>query len=241
MSRLSLAFALTALAVSALPASAQLTISATKAGAYDDFGFNNPASTSYVTGQSFALTRAYFIFELPALDTGVLAASLRLYNPDFGYSSPDATETLTIFHVSTAPVALANGTGDVAAFEDLGDGTAFGSVSVSAADNAGWITISLNASALAALNGAASGSFAFGAALTSLDPTNFFDDELVFGFSDYEATPPELALTLAPPDFTPVPEPSSFAFAGVGLVGLAGLLRRRRRASPVALAGRVAS
>src|SRR5439155_12677519 len=105
--------------------------------------------------------------------------------PGSGYSSPDATETFTLFDVSTPLGALrASGSGQTDIFNDLGSGASFGSQTVSPTDNGNgngkYVSVSLNDGGLAALNAARGGLAAVGGALTTLAGTA---DQYVFGSS----------------------------------------------------------
>lgn len=212
-------------------ASAQIVnLVATDAGWYDSFGFHNTANQSYITGQGFDLTRSFFVFDLPAIDGTVTAASLRVFNPAFGFDSQDASENISFFAVDTSIASLTGGTADVAGFDDLGDGTVFGGGTISASSNGQWLTFNFNSSFLAALGGNPA-QIAIGGALTSLDPLNFSFNETVFGFSDAAANAPTLELTV-----TPIPEPISSTILGVVALGAGVMLRRRRQAGARATA-----
>ena len=122
------------------------------------------------------------------------------------------------------PIAAltAGGTGLTGIFDDLADGTSYGSVVASPADIGGTITVNLNAAALSDLN-AATGLFAFGGALTSLGQQGAIEG--LFVGSD-SLTPPTTALTLTTGQVS-VPEPSAIGALGALLIG--SLFVRRRR------------
>jgi hypothetical protein len=109
-----------------------------------NFGFYNQAATynsnnnhaiGYYTGQPPGELRNFFVFNLTGFSGKITSAKLRAYNSGnpIGYSSPHGSETFTIFDVSTPVPSLTALTGGVAAFTDLGSGTALGSVTVTAA------------------------------------------------------------------------------------------------------------
>lgn len=167
------------------------TIQAIDTGWYDSFGFHGPTNTNYFVGQLDATRqlRDFFAFNTSSLQGTILSAQLQAFNPggvNAGYLSPDPTETLELFDVST-PISnlVAGGSGLTAIYDDLGTGTSFGTRVVSAADNGTLISMNLNAAGLAAL-GAAGGQFAIGGTLTTIADNT----ELVrlFGFTSAALT-----------------------------------------------------
>ena len=112
---------------------------------------------------------------------------------------------------------LLDGTGGVSAFLDLGTGVAYGSFMATEADSNIFITIDLNASAVADANAAAGELWALGGAITTLDGDIFTNEGLFGGSADSPST--QLVLTL-------IPAPGAVAL--FGLAGLMGTRRRRR-------------
>lgn len=225
-------------------------ISTTDRGWYDNTGFHIPDNTNYITGfipadpdfpddSPAATYRSFYTFNLVGQTLQYLSAALVVYNPgaatDFGpgYSSPDATETITLFGVTTPVASLTNGTGGVAAFNDLGTGPVYGSAVMSAADNGQFVTITLNATGLAALNAARGGSFAVGASVTSLSGQQTAE-EFVFGFSGVSSNPQYGATFL---NVVPVPAPAGVVLGliGAGSFGIGGLGRRRLVGKPAVI------
>ncbi|WP_162914529.1 PEP-CTERM sorting domain-containing protein [Desertibaculum subflavum] len=209
---------------------AAIAVDATASGAYNAAGARVGTTENFLTGQlGQTVRRSYLAFDLSGVTGTVTAAKLRLFNPEVsqflhGYVSPQASETLAFYDVTTLAAAFLDGTAGVAGFADLGTGILFGTRSVSAADNGTVIEIDLNAAALAALNAAAGGDFLLGGALTSI--AGIFD-QYVFGFTmvDFVADHTrQLVLEVAP---AAVPEPSALLIAGTGLL-LLGLARARR-------------
>jgi len=224
---------LTLLGMLLTPATARAdVINAIDSGWYTEAGVHTAQNQNYLTGDlSGSMRRSFFVFDLTAVANEIVSASIQLYNPDNalpalrGYVSPDPTETLALYDVSTPVASLtassAAGPAGVAIFDDLGTGTIFGQRVVSATDNGTTISLGLNADGLAALNAARGGLFALGGALTSLGS---FGDEYVFGFSVALDNPDvrELEFRTRPA----VPEPATLALLGIGAAFAA---RRRAR------------
>lgn len=214
-------------------ASAQL-LTAIDQGGYDQFGFSDPTFTGYVAGifDTNPEFRNFFVFDRSSVSGTFSSATLQIFNPApspgfdvAGYVSLAASETYSLFDVTSNLTSLLNGSAD--AFSDLGSGTLFGSATVSAADNGQWVSISLNAAFLSALN-STSGQIAIGGALTTLNDPNGM--ELIFADSG-EAPLARLLLTAAT---SAVPEPSTYGLLGAGalLLGVAVRQRARRQERP---------
>lgn len=215
--------------VAGVPASAA-TIDATDSGWYNVSGTHFTHIDNYIVGAgNGTLYHNFFVFDLTSVTGLVVSASLELYNPDNalpslkGYISPDATETYTLYDVSTpiATVQASNvGAAGQAVYNDLGSGVDFGQLTVSAADNGSIVSIVLNAAGLGALNAAVGGQFALGGALTTLGGA---DTEYVFGFSVALDNPDVRRLMIAT---RAVPEPALLLLLGPAI---AVALRRRAR------------
>lgn len=210
-----------------MPAAASvISVVAADSGFYNDTGAHAPANENYLTGRFNTVDRGFWVFDLSGVSGTVTAATLNLYNPDVsdtlkGYVSPDPTETLAIFDVTTSMASLTTGgVGLLGTFEDLGTGVEFGSVVVSAADNGQVVSIVLNAAGVAAINASLGGSIAFGGALTTLGAGP--DNEYVFGFSATSFAGGDVRRL----DLTVVPEPTTLSLLALAVVPL---MRRRRR------------
>jgi hypothetical protein len=172
-----LSFCLTALAAILLPATGKgdsVDIPASAASKFASSGQHNyPFDTNYLAGTiAFSDTyRSYFIFDLAALPANhiVTAAELLLEMPSGGYLSPDASETYTLFDVTTNVAAFGQSysAGDLAAqaiYADLGTGASLGSVSVSDADELSVVAVALSAAGIDWINQAGAGMLVIGGA-----------------------------------------------------------------------------
>jgi hypothetical protein len=132
-------------------------------GWYNETGVHLPTNPNYLAGingssdENFGDDleyRNWFLFQIPQLGTDVYtAATLKLYVPiPDGYISPNSSLTYKLYDVTTDPGALANATGGIAAFNDLGTGAQFGEIVATDASEGTILSISLNAAALASLN-----------------------------------------------------------------------------------------
>lgn len=166
-----------------------LVLEAVDSGNYDWEGDHSSSNTYYPAGDTAASgyneLRNFFIFDLSAVTGPVLGATLELYNPSNppdagnGYNSPDSFETYSLWEVVTDVSTLtAGGSGLTGIFDDLGGGTAFGTIDMTEADNGTIVSISLNHNAENAIVAAAGGLWAVGGAVMTLDGTPL---QVVFG------------------------------------------------------------
>ena len=164
------------------------TLPAVASGFYDQTGLHeegNYAVGWYVPGNDEL--RDYFVFDLSTASGTVVSAFLRLTTapPTFTrYGSNDPTETYTVFDVSTALPTLTGGSGGVAAFTDLADGTAYGSL-VATISIGETVDIPLNPAGITFLAGS-SGQIALGGAMTTL--TKGAADEFLFNSTSASLT-----------------------------------------------------
>ena len=185
-------------------------------GWYSQLGEHNSSNLNYIAGDlrgpgcdaCLDDYRNFFIFDLAGIDQPIQSATLALFVPGPplpGYSSPYGKEAYELHDVVTSLTKLRAGTGGVEAWTDLGSGVVYGVRSMTAADSGSVIEITLNSSAIAALN-ATTGRIGIGGSITTLDglPNN----QYVFGYtnSDTGTELTQLRLTL-------VPEPSCIALA----------------------------
>lgn len=203
-------------------------ISTVDRGWYRGEGFHDPNNQNYLTG-SHVVTgapsndyRSFYVFDLAQYGHGsndtIVSATLQLQNPVFGMDHRDSVQELSIFEVNTNVNTLTSGTGGLAAFNDLGQGTALGSVIAREVDLrfGGILNVSLNANGLAALNHARGGLIALGAAVTAHPPG--------LGHKIFSRSDASHSTVL---NITVVPEPGGLSLAGLAAVAL---LRRRRAA-----------
>jgi hypothetical protein len=169
----------------------------------------NASDNNYIAGSNEepAQFRNHFDFAIPILSGMLTSAVFTLDNPDH----EGGTHTYTV---------SALGAFGTYGYSDIGKGTTYGSVNISAS---GTVTITLYAAALADIEAVQGGRFSLG----GVDSGEFLFPmlEYDFGFtgSGFLTT---LTLTTSP---TPVPEPSTLALLGMGMVSLLGYGWRRRK------------
>src|SRR5437764_4299684 len=145
-------------------------------GWWSDNIVNGTANDDYITGAYTQTvqseTRSFFTFDLSSLSQTALSATLEVVR--YRYSSPDPSETLGLFDVTTDAATLNNNTGTSATiFADLGSGTSYGTFVIPAYSSSSTetLTFPLNAAAIANIN-ASTGFFSIGGALLSLNPSD---------------------------------------------------------------------
>ena len=164
--------------------------------------------------------RSFFRFDLTGISGTVLSADFQVALPVDGYRSVDTSETFALFDFLLPPSDLTSSPLPAGAYADLGTGTLFGSSAVAFSNEGTLLTISLNAAAVAEINGSLGGRFAMGGAVTSL-ARQTDQSEVVFANS-IGAVPAQLVLGFdGAPAPTAVPEPATglLLVAGLGVVG----------------------
>ncbi|MEI8196208.1 MAG: hypothetical protein WCI73_09895, partial [Phycisphaerae bacterium] len=175
-----------------------ITLTTVDDGWWDNTGLHSSTNKNYITGQNSTNNfRSYYVFNLAAVTQPIAGAQLNIANPTNGFSSPDPTETLSIYDVSTPLATLeASGSGLTAIYNDLGTGSVFGSQTVSTASNGQFVPITLNAAGIAALNAVRGQQVALGGALTTVVGTSL---QFVFGYTTGSEVR-QLVLTTSIPD-----------------------------------------
>ena len=204
------------------------TIDATSRGAYRFDGGINPQPLNYLAGSTAdqGVFRNWLVFDIPALALGQVYGTAILRLNTRNIFTPDATETYELHDVTTPIATLENGTGGVAAFNDLGSGSIFGSRVYGANEDNTILDIALSSSAVSAINAKAGSLFAAGGSITTLsgNPGN----EVVFGNSN-DAPLSQTQLILTTISGSAAPEPSSLALLIPLLGGVCVAAVRRRR------------
>jgi len=207
-----------------------LTVDTADRGYYYDSDLSDSSNKNYLTGQINGDTSAtgfhsFFAFDpLSGLTGPIVSATLNLYNPVGGYSSTQLTELLTISGFSGSVATLEGGGTVSGEYSALAGGPVYGTQSVSSANDGSFISVTLDANAIAFLNANSGSAFAFGGYLAGL--TNS-DTRFVFGGSNFlSAADGDTTLTVITNSTSPVPEPKT---AGLAVIGLLALLIRYRR------------
>ena len=192
-------------------------------GWWSDRIANQDNNTNYLVGATgggllvnLGDHRNFFTFDLSSITRPVVSATLILTR---GGSSTvnESTETIGFYHVSTPAAELNHNVGlNPAIFDDLGNGTSYGTFEVSGSGaSQDLLSFPLDL-ALSDLNAAAGSFFSIGGRLLS-------DDGLdgIFGAPAGRFATLELLV---------VPEPSTLVLVAAGLAAMAG--RRARRVLP---------
>jgi PEP-CTERM motif-containing protein len=193
---------------------------------------NIDSNSSYETGEhpesDSNQLRSFFTFDLSTLDLSaqtLLSATFEAVR--YVYGSPDESETIAFFDVTTPAGTLNNNTGvNAAIFDDLGSGTSYGWFEVPAYSDSATeaLVFSLNAAALADIAAGAGGFFSIGGSLQSITT----DGESA-GFFSGSGSSGIQRLVLETQPSTPVPEPATVFLLGIGLIGAYGVRKRRRK------------
>jgi hypothetical protein len=207
-----------------------IVLNAFQQGFYRNDGLNNGVfgtPNNYFVGYTNGgVYRNYFAFELASV-RDVTSAQLRIYRPGDSDLDTDAFETYVLYDVLTPPELLGH-VGGVSIFDDLGSGTVYASENVPTPNffDGGYMTINLNADAIAALQGGQL--FAIGGAITTLRFPAPIGSEGLFGGS--QGIYAQLILEGRRVE-VPIPEPATLLLLGSGLAGVGTRIRKRRRAS----------
>jgi len=196
-----------------------ITMDAVGRGFYHADGSTNGnnLANNYVAGKiNNVLYRNWFNFDLSGVSGTVTSADFLIdagliVGPDHDYE----------LHALTTSIASL-GTNSAATYTDLGSGTVYGGQTFV---SGGIHTITLNNDALADLNAALGGNFAFGGSITS--PLTQDPDVLFGGTSGTTASGKAASITQLRLTTAAIPEPSTVVLMGLGLVGLGYAGRRK--------------
>jgi hypothetical protein len=147
-----------------------VTLPAIHRGWWPLSGSHNSSNNNTVTGhENTSDWNSYFIFDLSGITGTVVDVTLRLELE--GYTSPDPTETVQIWDVTTNTATLeASGT-SVAIYNDLQSGTLFGTFTTSQSQVGQIRTTTFNTAGRAQVQAALGGEFAVGCHLGTIAGT----------------------------------------------------------------------
>jgi hypothetical protein len=136
------------------------TFNAVNRGWWKADGAHTSGNNNTLTGQSSSLYNSYFSFVLTGVTGTVISAELVLEIES--YTSPDASETISVWDVST-PAATLEATGtSVPIYTDLMTGNTYGTSIVLSSEVGSLKTIPLSAQAVTDINAAMGGDFSVG-------------------------------------------------------------------------------
>lgn len=161
---------------------ASALVSNVDSGWYAGNGTHSSSNTNYIVGYENNY-RAFFGFDVTGLQGRVQSASLQLFTYDV--SSPQGSETIQLFDVTTAASTVFAGGTNAAVWNDLGSGTLYGSATVSGSQDNTLINVSLNSNAVSAIN--ASGQY-FLIGVSNATQNANSAGEYLFGFSGFTSS-----------------------------------------------------
>ena len=214
------------LLASSLVSAATIVVNQTDRGWYRESGTHQQGNSNYAIGDFRGGGglggdyRNFFVFDLAGVTQPIASAKLALFVPAPTPAEPTHKVTAARILAKTTSCTMSphqlrhlrDGTGGVAAHTDLGSGVVYGSRTMTAADMGSVVEITLNSSAIAALD-SAHGLFGIGGSLTTLD--GLANYEITFGCTGHGTEITQLRLTL-------VPEPSTLLLLGIGAISLLG-------------------
>jgi hypothetical protein len=182
------------------------TIRMADQGWYAQNGVHNPTNQNYIVGVCTSCGnpgefRNWFVFDIANVSSPVTSLSLRLFSYDVTLSSGN----YYLNDVTTQLTSLTDGSGGLAAWNDLGTGTNYGfQFFQSATDSQRFFDIGLNGAAVAGLNAAIAG----GASQWAIGGA--------FAAGTVPVPPPQ------------IPVPPAFALMLGGLAAMGVALRRKK-------------
>lgn len=192
-------------------------------GWYNQSGTHTAGNSNIITGWfNGQVYNSYFNFKLSGLkDVTIKSATLTIKARDGNYNSPDSSEQVEIWDVTSTP---GQGSSSKTIFNDLMTGTKYGQATVSGtrSNPMPQVVITLDSAAYADI--LADNAFSVGAHLASIGHTNIAEETLWSDSSGLGAA--TLSLEVQP---NAVPEPSTLALVGIACAGL-GAMRRRKSA-----------
>lgn len=207
-------------------ASAQQTINSSDNGWYLDNGVHGPTNTNTYSGEfQSQLYRGFWQFDL----TGLVPASsisITFLGNNGTFETDTGSETIALFDFTGSVATLLNGTGGLAAYNDLGTGSLLGGHTITAADGSRMpeFTVALSSAFVSQFNSALGSSdprIALGAASQTALIGGAWD-----GFWIASGVTPAARLNITT-GAAAVPEPESWAMMLLGFAAI-GFAHRRR-------------
>jgi uncharacterized delta-60 repeat protein len=178
--------------------STSVFLNAVDYGWYNQYGSHDPSNNNTYTGDSNGIEyRSFFVFNQSyTFQPGVLTGASLTNFYSFGVFTDQPQETLEIRQVTTDPNSLIAGTTGVSGFNDLGDGSVYGSWNFSNSFGYQYFNIAFNDNGSSFLRNTAQNTssdlIAFGGSLST--PSAGGSTEGIFAYSSNYA--PSLVLTL---------------------------------------------
>ena len=217
----SISLAATALVLSTSVNASLMTVDAIDRGYYNPNGSHNPDSINYyasgdnsdVTASNTPFVRNFFMFDLTGITTPIISATFRVW---VGTGLLDSTGVYTLSDItSDYTEVMLGGIGKTDIYNDLGTGHVFGVANIDmATDFYEYKDIVLNNNAITVIQNA-DGLFGFGGSYVST--------AYLFGYTHMSSSEPQLILEIAT-----VPIPSAVWLFGSGLLGLVGVVKRKK-------------